>query len=212
MKKNRGSITILVIVFIILGVLIYLPFANYDREDRNKDNENSDVKKDKNKDNENSDVKKDKNKDNENSDVKKDRNKDNENTSNSLTYYDDSSLDQEVHENIKESMMKLNSLTSQDIKEYKVNTQVYNQDRKPNVIITVDCKGVYNEEYSKEELKWRTEHIYSNFTGNSEIQDGFSGYFNKLYVNFKKDGIDVGKAEVKFNDTFDPKVKINKKE
>ena len=94
MKKNRGSITILVIVFIILGVLIYLPFANYDREDRNKDNENSDVKKDKNKDNENSDVKKDRNKDNENSDVKKDRNKDNENTSNSLTYYDDSSLDQ----------------------------------------------------------------------------------------------------------------------
>ncbi|QXU91404.1 hypothetical protein [Staphylococcus epidermidis] len=59
-------------------------------------------------------------------------------------------------------MTLLNSLTSQDIKEYKVNTQIYNQDKKPNVIITVDLKG--KEDYSNSELKYRTEHISSNFT------------------------------------------------
>ncbi|WP_311063174.1 hypothetical protein [Staphylococcus epidermidis] len=52
-------------------------------------------------------------------------------------------------------MTLLNSLTSQDIKEYKVNTQIYNQDKKPNVIITVDLKG--KEDYSNSELKYRTE-------------------------------------------------------
>ncbi|QXU91430.1 hypothetical protein [Staphylococcus epidermidis] len=44
MKKNRGSKITLVIVFIMLGILIYLSFSNLGSEDNHKSHENSDKK------------------------------------------------------------------------------------------------------------------------------------------------------------------------
>ncbi|QXU78861.1 hypothetical protein KFV55_13360 (plasmid) [Staphylococcus epidermidis] len=187
-----------------LGILIYLSFSNLGSEDNHKSHENSDKKRTDVKKNKKQSSSKDKNKSHENNDRSLKNN--NEDTSNSHEYYDDPSLDKQVYEDIKESMTLLNSLTSQDIKEYKVNTQIYNQDKKPNVIITVDLKG--KEDYSNSELKYRTEHISSNFTGRNEIEGGFNGYFDKLYIKFKEDGIDVGEAKVKFNDSLNPEVQI----
>lgn len=204
MKKNRGSKITLIIVFIVLGFLIYLPFSNLGSEDNHKSHENSDKKRADVKKNEKQSSSKDKNKSHEDNDKSLKNN--NEDTSNSHEYYDDPNLDKQVYEDIEESMTRLNSLTSQDIKEYKVNTQIYNQDKKPNVIVTVDLKG--KEDYSNGELKYRTEHISSNFTGRNEIEGGFNGYFDKLYIKFKEDGIDVGEAKVKFNDSFNPEVQI----
>ncbi len=74
-------------------------------------------------------------------------------------------------------------MTSQDIKKYKVNTQIYNQDKKPNVIVTVDLKGVHvkgESKYRDEDLEHNAKHISSNFVGSNEIWGGFHGYFDKL--------------------------------
>jgi hypothetical protein len=44
-----------------------------------------------------------------------------------------SQINQQVYNNIARSMELLNALTSQYIKKYKVNTQIYNQVKKTNV-------------------------------------------------------------------------------
>ncbi|WP_196207013.1 hypothetical protein, partial [Staphylococcus epidermidis] len=66
MKKNRGSKITLVIVFIMLGILIYLSFSNLGSEDNHKSHENSDKKRTDVKKNKKQSSSKDKNKSHEN--------------------------------------------------------------------------------------------------------------------------------------------------
>ncbi|EPW8772272.1 TPA: O-antigen ligase family protein [Staphylococcus aureus] len=129
------------------------------------------------------------------------------------TYYDDPQINQQVYNNITKSMEKLNALTGQDIKKYKVNTQIYNQDKKPNAIVTVDLKGVDvkgESKYRDEDLEYNASHISSNFVGRNEISGGFHGYFEKLIVRFKKDDREIGEATVTFEgyDSLDEKIKL----